>query len=132
MTGILMDKSTGTAFLANGNEITSKLTFTPQEPDGSVEMAYTFNGSHLDDKALVVFESLYYGELEIGTHKDINDASQTVKIALPEVPVSHDVPKTGIGAAGILLPAAAGCMFISAGAVGLILFAKRRRREKQG
>lgn len=128
MKGILMDQATGKAFLVDGKKVTAQTTFTPEEPDGSVEMVFTFDGSALDKKTLVVFESLYYGELEIGTHADLNDAAQTVKIVQPEVP-GFSVPRTGIGEKGRALAVAFGMLIAAAGVVILIAFQKRKVKE---
>ena len=40
--GVLMDQEIGEEFLVNGDPVTSEVVFTPSEPDGSVEMTFTF------------------------------------------------------------------------------------------
>lgn len=136
MKGILMDKSNGEAFLADGGEVVVQTAFTPETADGSVEMTFTFNGSDLDDKELVVFESLYYGDLVIGTHEDIEDAAQTVKVVQPESPTPEtpamSVPKTGIGMYGSFRIAAAAGLLTASGVIVLIISRKYQDKRKAG
>ena len=131
MKGILMDKSTGEAFLVDGSEVVVQTAFTPETADGSVEMTFTFNGSDL-----VVFESLYYGEIEIGTHEDIEDAAQTVKVVQPESPTPEtpamSVPKTGIGMYGSFRIAAAAGLLTASGVIVLIISRKYQDKRKAG
>lgn len=90
--GVLMDKSTGEPLLVDGEEIRSSFTFKPDAPDGEITVTFVFDASGLTSAAdIVVFESLYRGDVEIAVHADIEDEGQTVKIT-PPVP---DVPQTG-------------------------------------
>ena len=57
--GVLMDKETGEQLLIDGQPVTSEVEFTPEESSGTVEVSFTFNGSNLAGKTLVVFEKLY-------------------------------------------------------------------------
>ena len=76
--GVLMDQETGEEFLANGEPVTSEVVFTPSEPDGSVEMTFTFDGSALIGKTLVVFENVYYKEKTVASHAEIESDPQSV------------------------------------------------------
>lgn len=82
--GILMDKKTGKALLIDDKQVTSETEFIPKEPDGNVELSFTFNANTLAGHEVVVFEQLLYvhGETEIliAAHEDINDKGQTVKV----------------------------------------------------
>lgn len=93
--GILMDKSTGAALLANGKEITAEITFTPEKAEGEVIVRYTFDGKGINRKTdIVVFEALYCDGEELAVHADIEDAEQTVTLTVP--PASYiPAPKTG-------------------------------------
>ena len=76
-----MDKETGEPVIdANGNEVTSKETFTPDAADGSVTMKFTFDGSDLAGTAIVAFETVQYKDKDVFVHSDLNDADQTVFI----------------------------------------------------
>lgn len=45
VTGKLMDKSTGKVLIQDGKEITTSITFTPAEPDGTVTVEFTVDAS---------------------------------------------------------------------------------------
>ena len=85
LSGILMDKETGEPLLVNEQPVTAELEFTPTSSEGSVELAYTFDGSALAGKSVVVFEDLYQDENVIASHADINDEGQTVTFGKPEI-----------------------------------------------
>ncbi len=85
ISGVLMDKSTGEPLLVNEQQITAELEFTPTTSEGTVELTYTFDGSALAGKSVVVFEDLYQGENVVASHADINDEGQTVSFGQPEI-----------------------------------------------
>ena len=85
LSGILMDKETGEPLLVNEQPVTAELEFTPISSEGSVELAYTFDGSALAGKSVVVFEDLYQDENAVASHADINDEGQTVTFGQPEI-----------------------------------------------
>lgn len=58
--------------------IVSTKKFTPTEPDGSVEVEFEFDGSALEGKTVVAFESLEYNKIQIAVHADINDKNQSI------------------------------------------------------
>ena len=74
------------ALEVDGKPVTAETTFTPESPDGTVEVTFTFDARYLDEGTqLVAFESLSRNEVELATHADINDAGQTVTIDKPEI-----------------------------------------------
>lgn len=73
-----MDKSTGEPLLVGEERVTSEATFTPAEPNGTVDVLFTFDATGLEGKSVVVFETLFQGETEIVGHEDIEDEGQTV------------------------------------------------------
>lgn len=80
VSGVLMDKSTGKALTGeDGKPITSSVTFTPDQPDGEVEVSFTFDAKLLGGKQVVVFESLYREDVLLAAHADIHDEGQTVR-----------------------------------------------------
>lgn len=99
ISGVLMDKATGKAFLVDGEEIRSEVTFTPETADGEVTVSFTFDGSAITkDTEIVVFETLYSDETEIAVHADIDDKDQTVTIhpqPEPEKPQTGDNSNLG-------------------------------------
>lgn len=99
VSGVLMDKATGKAFLVDGEEIRSEVTFTPETADGEVTVSFTFDGSVINkDTEIVVFETLYRDETEIAVHADVDDKDQTVTIhpqPEPEKPQTGDNSNLG-------------------------------------
>ena len=77
--GVLMDKATGKALTdRKGKEITAEKTFTPEKADGTIDIAFTFNGKALAGKSIVVFERLYHEGKETASHTDIEDMEQSI------------------------------------------------------
>ena len=123
--GILMDKATGKAFLVDGKELTSEVTFTPEENCGEVTVRFTFDGSKITKQIdLVVFETLYRDGTELAAHADIEDGGQTVTL----IPPKPDIPQTGdnsnlgfwIGLGSVALGGVIAC---------IIMYCKRKKDE---
>ena len=123
--GILMYKSTGKAFLVDGKELTSEVTFTPEESCGEVTVRFTFDGSKITKQTdLVVFETLYRDGVELAAHADIEDGGQTVTL----IPPKPDIPQTGdnsnlgfwIGLGSVALGGVIAC---------IIMYCKRKKDE---
>ncbi|MFR8066851.1 MAG: VaFE repeat-containing surface-anchored protein [Acutalibacter sp.] len=85
ISGVLMDKETGEPLLVNEQQVTAELEFTPTNSEGTVELNYTFDGSALAGKSVVVFEDLYQEENVVASHADINDEGQTVNFGKPSI-----------------------------------------------
>ena len=84
--GTLMDKNTGKAFTENGEAVTAETAFTPETPNGTVTVSFTFDARLIrENTSLVVFETLYKDGKELAVHADINDNGQTVKVKVPEI-----------------------------------------------
>ena len=102
VSGVLMDKATGKAFLdADGKEIKAETTFTPTQPTSTVTVEFVFNATGLHGKEVVAFETLYYEGIELATHAEINDEGQTVELKNPQistVAVTEDGSKTTLTA----------------------------------
>ncbi len=103
--GVLMNKTTGKAITVNGKEVTAESTFTAKAQKGTVDVAFTFDGSALEDTLIVVFETLYTEGKEVGVHADIEDDAQTVylpkirtnaKDAVTEIDHTEALPKAKI------------------------------------
>ena len=82
--GILMDKKTGQAYRdRNANHITASASFTPEQPDGQVELTFQISPEQIDpesltDNTLVAFESLYQNERKVAEHEDLTDEEQSL------------------------------------------------------
>lgn len=90
VTGKLMVKGDdgATAYKdADGNEVTAKATFTPEEADGTVDVTFRFDASNIDTETeLVVYESMAKADgTEVAKHEDADDEGQTVTVTVPEI-----------------------------------------------
>ena len=81
--GTLMDRQTGLPVLDQGRPVTAEVTFTARHKDGTVEVPVTLSGSAVKGKTVVVFETLYENDVEIASHRDLEDEDQTV--VYPEI-----------------------------------------------
>ncbi len=79
VTGTLMNKETGEPVLVNGEPVTASTTFTAETVDGTVDVTFTFDGSSLAGQTAVVFEDLYYNNVKVATHADLEDEDQTIR-----------------------------------------------------
>ena len=93
--GVLMDKTTGNELLdKDKKEITATKKFTAEKPDGTVELAFTFDSSLLTGKSVVVFEDLYNENIKVAFHTDIRDEGQTVHYPEIHTTATDAVTKT--------------------------------------
>ena len=77
MTAHLVYEETGEEVLdPDGNRITGRLTFVPEEPNGKVEVEITFDSELLKGKTYVVFEECHEGDTLIAIHADLRDTDQ--------------------------------------------------------
>ncbi len=76
--GTIMDKSTGSELLINGNPVKTSIPLNSETECGEVEMEFEFDASELGGQDVVVFEKLYYQDNLILEHSDINDENQTL------------------------------------------------------
>ena len=84
--GTLMDKNTGKAFTENGEAVTAETVFTPETPNGTVTVSFTFDSRLIkENTSLVVFETLYKDGKKLAVHADIEDEDQTVKVTVPGI-----------------------------------------------
>ena len=140
VTGVLMDKKTGKALLADGREVTAEKTFTAVESSGTVSVDFTFDAKELAGKELVAFEKLYDVEAkaEIANHEEIKDKAQTVEVVKekrPSTPGRGTGGNTG-GGSGLIRKVQTGdsmAMFVLAvmgillGGAGTAAVRKKRR-----
>ena len=116
--GTLMNKATGEVFTVNGETITAEVKFTPKDRNGEAHDLTT-------STKVVVFESLYRDDVEITTHKDIEDKDQTVTITPPP-----DIPKTGDTTNIPLWGALTGISLLGAGVVAFFTFRKKKEENE--
>ena len=73
----------------DGNAITASVKFTPQTPNGSVEVEFVFDGYELESGTqIVAFEEVYDADKLVAVHADINDEAQTVEVINPRIGTS--------------------------------------------
>lgn len=81
VSGKLVYKDTGeTAKTADGNDAAVTATFKPDESNGSVNVEFTVDTSEANGKTLVVYETIYDNDVQIGSHQDIDDEDQSVTV----------------------------------------------------
>ena len=77
---------TGEPLKVDGKPVKAETAFTPDAPEGTVDVTFTFDSLALKDKTkLVAFESLEHDGHELATHADIEDEGQTVTIRNPRI-----------------------------------------------
>lgn len=128
LTGTLVDKKTGEPIKdTKGNVVTSIAAFTPDKPDGKVDVAFEYDGSELSGTTAVAFETLTRDGIEVAAHADIDDADQTVELYTPEEGTpGKGYPKTG-GSVPIAPIAASLVVLAGCGAAGAAYALKKRR-----
>lgn len=80
-----MVKSENTELLIDGKPVENDVTFTAEDSEMEMQIAFTFNASELAGKELVTFEELYDvtnpdEPVKVAEHKDIENDRQTVTI----------------------------------------------------
>lgn len=87
ITGVLMDKTTGSPVLVNDEPVTQSVTFTPEQKCGTVEMVFpAIDTTAIAGHPVVVYETLYKvtstsdpdSKEPIISHEDLEDEDQTV------------------------------------------------------
>ena len=62
--------------------LTSKVTFTPETSNGSIDIDFTFDASKYAGCQLVVVETVSHNGVDIISHNDLEDVDQTVEVSL--------------------------------------------------
>lgn len=82
--GSLIDKETGKEI-----GITAEKTFTAEEAEGVVELSFEVDGKVLTGKTVVAFEDLFFKDVKLAIHADIEDEEQSIHF--PEVKTKASV-----------------------------------------
>ena len=93
VTGILMDQETEKVIEVNGKTVTAEADFVAEKETGTVDVTFTFDGSGLKGRTVVVFETFFYEGKEIAVHADIKDKGQTK--CFPEIGTTAKDSETG-------------------------------------
>ena len=78
VSGTLMDRETGEKLLVNGSPVTAEKTFVPENTGGTVELVFSYDASELAGKTVTVFENIYYEEILVASHEELQDEEQTI------------------------------------------------------
>lgn len=133
LTGTLIDKTSAEPVEKDGLPLTSVVAFTPSEPNGSVEVSFSFDGSALAGHRTVAFESLALDGEVVAVHEDIDDEGQSVDLVQKPSP---EIPKAKLaqtGDATNVLPLI--CLAAASALVAALTLAHRKRgaaSENQG
>ena len=135
VSGVLMDKTTGTELIVGDSRVTAETTFTPNQADGSVDLEFTFDASSLGGKDLVVFEIAYKDGIQIADHQDLDDEGQTVTISpvddnTTDTPGGDGYSKTGVDMTWIYALIAA--LVALAGGTGAYAYRHRKLAAAEG
>ena len=124
--GWLVDKD-GNKVEISGKAIEAEKTFTPEKPNGSVDVTFPeFTVGRYDSFNYVVFEEVYVNvpqedgsvkQVLIGEHKDLADANQTVTYT------DHKQPQTGDDTPITLF---LGLFVLAMAGIGVIIWRKRK------
>ena len=86
--------------LINGEKVTGETTFIAEQPNGTVDVSFTFDARSLKGRDIVVFEDIYNeGGIRIGSHADIFDDDQTITVVPKDTSIVIST-RTKIGGAG--------------------------------
>lgn len=130
--GKLVDKTTGEPLKnAAGKEVAATAAFTPEAPDGTVDVTFEFDGSKLAGKTAVAFEALGRDGIEVAVHADVDDEAQTVDLVTPEEGApGKGYPKTG-GSVPVAPIAASVVVIAGCGAAGAAYALGKRRKIRE-
>lgn len=107
---------------SDGSDAVVTAKFTPEKSEGSVNVEFTVDTSKDNGKVLVAYETIYDGDVQIGSHKDIDDKDQSVTVK------TVTKLKTGItNIAGVVAVIAVIALFA---AVLLIIYRKHKANQR--
>ena len=93
VTGTAIDKTTGETLKDDaGKDVTAKASFKAEKANGTVDVAFVFDGSSLAGKTVVMYENIYYNNKLVGVHADISDEAQIIYV--PSVKTAATDTKT--------------------------------------
>ena len=95
--GVLMDKETGKELLVDGKPVTAEKTFTPEKPDGTVELEFTLDSTALAGTSTIVFENIYRNGKLVGVHNSLEDKDQEIDFPKVRTKAEDAVTKQDVG-----------------------------------
>lgn len=122
---------------SHGETVHAETSFTPTDPNGQVEVTFSFDASSLEPgEEIVVFEQLMRDDIEVADHRDIEDSLQSVQMVRPTppdeetheiVPYSDDPKGNFDKTASFLLPWISLAAVLATGSLVLIVLGYRQR-----
>ncbi|WP_165170869.1 VaFE repeat-containing surface-anchored protein [Adlercreutzia sp. ZJ242] len=119
---------------ASGAPVVGSTAFTPEAPTGAVKVAFDFDSTGISGRNIVAFEKLTRDGVEVASHEDPADESQTVSVssveeehgaAVASQPPPGSLPRTGDSSRPFQLAAALAAI------AGVALVAARIRSRRQ-
>ena len=141
--GKVMDKKTGNPLLVDGKEITAEKTFKANGENETVELEFTFDASKLGGYSLVAFEKMLDVETGavIGTHEDITDKDQTVKVKgvkkTPKTTSHTSTPGSGSSSSSVktgqksIVPVVIGLIVVVVAGGAAFVIRKKQKGDKE-
>ena len=80
LTASIKNKDEDEFIIEDGDALVRQIEFVPEEPNGTKDIAITFDASDLGETDLVIYESLTRGNVTIATHMDLDDVDQMIHI----------------------------------------------------
>ena len=80
VSGTLVERDTGKNIVVDEAPVTAETPFSPESPDGSIEVAFELDASTLAGTEVTVFEVLLHGEKVVATHEDLSSEEQSLRI----------------------------------------------------
>lgn len=130
LTGTLIDKTTAAPIEMDGLPLTSTVAFTPAEPNGSVEVTFSFDGSELAGHRTVAFESLALDGDVVATHEDIEDEGQSVDLVEKPSPGNPTAGLAQTGDTNNVVPLI--CLAVVAALIAALVALHERRAKHKG
>ena len=78
--GVLVDKETGEPLMQDGKEVTAEAEMVAETKDGSQLLEFEVDTEVIAGRSVVAFEEVYYKDVMITDHKDLEDEDQTVNV----------------------------------------------------
>lgn len=119
--------STAASIEADGLSLTTTVAFTPEEPNGSVEVSFSFNGSELAGYRAVAFESLTLDGNVVATHEDIEDEGQSANLVEKPSPGNPKTSLVQTGDTNKILPLV--CLVVLAALAATLAALREKRRN---
>ena len=131
-------------YAENEKYLAATAKFTPKEANGEVKVSFTFDASKLGGYSLVAFEKMLDVETGavIGTHEDITDKDQTVKVKgvkkTPKTTSHTSTPGSGSSSSSVktgqksIVPVVIGLIVVVvAGGTAFVIRKKQKGDEEQ-